>query len=71
MAKVIVFQENGEIRLGTLIDSYKRVNNENLMDVIPCPQELLDSIPKRVVDLCKKSAPIFLYMDSINNWERK
>ena len=69
MAKVIVFEKNGEIRLATLIDDSKRVCRENFTDVIPCPEELLDCVPSKILEFCKETAPHFLYLSSDGSWE--
>ena len=69
MAKVIVFEKNGEIRLATLIDDHKSVRRENFTDVVPCPEELLACVPSEIVEFCKETAPHYLYLNSEGEWE--
>ncbi len=69
MAKVIVFEKNGEIRLATLIDDHKSVCRENFTDVVPCPEELLACVPSEIAEFCKETAPHYLYFNSEGKWE--
>ena len=69
MAKVIVFEKNGEIRLATLIDDHKGVCRENFTDVVPCPEELLACVPSNISEICKLMAPRYLYRNSEDQWE--
>lgn len=69
MAKVIVFEENDEVRLATLIDDNKGVCRENFTDVVPCPEELLAALPDDIVQFCKEVAPMSLYFNSEGHFE--
>lgn len=69
MAKVIVFETNGDIRLATLIDEYKSVCRKNFTDVVPCPEDLLACVPNEIAGFCKETAPHYLYLNSNDQWE--
>lgn len=67
--KVIVFEKNGEVRLATLINDQNGVHRKNFTDIVPCPEELMKYIPNQIAELCKETAPQYLYLDSEGNWE--
>lgn len=71
--RVIVFEENGDINVATLIDPHKLVGKENLINFKPCPQEVIDTIPPAIVEMCKLSLPHYLYFvkcdDGKVRWE--
>ena len=69
MAKVIVFEKNGEVRLATLIDDQNGVFRENFTDIVPCPEELMKCVPSEIVEFCKETAPQYLYLNSEGQWE--
>ena len=69
MAKVIVFEENGEVQLATLIDDQKEVCRENFKDIVPCPDDLMECVPSEIAELCKATAPHYLYLNSEGKWE--
>ena len=62
MAKVIVFEKNGEVRLATLIDDQNGVFRENFTDIVPCPEELMKCVPSEI-------AAQYLYLNSEGQWE--
>lgn len=68
MAKVIVFEKNGEVQLATLIDDQKGVCRENFTDIVSCPEELMKCVPSEIAEFCKETAPQFLYLNSEGNW---
>ena len=69
MAKVIVFEENGEVQLATLIDDHKEVCRDNFKDIVPCPDDLMKCVPSEIAALCKETAPHYLYLNSEGKWE--
>ncbi len=69
MAKVIVFEGNGDVRLATLIDNHNGVCRDNFTDIIPCPEELLTLVPNEIAEFCKEVAPMYLYLNSEGEWE--
>ena len=69
MAKVIVFEKNGEVRLATLIDVQNGVFRENFTDIVPCPEELIKCVPSEIAEFCKETAPQYLYLNSEGQWE--
>ena len=69
MAKVIVFEKDGDVRLATLINDEGGVNRENFTDVVPCPEELLRCVPNKIADFCKETAPQYLYLNAEDEWE--
>lgn len=64
MAKVIVFEKNGDIQLATLTDDAKIVCRENLKDFVPCPEELLALVPSEIVEFCKETTVHYLYLNA-------
>lgn len=69
MAKVIVFEKSGEVRLATLINDQKGVCRENFTDIVQCPEELMKCVPSEIAEFCKETAPHYLYLNSKGNWE--
>lgn len=69
MAKVIVFEKNGDIRLATVIDETKEVCRENLTDFVLCPMQELASVPGDMVVFCIRAAVQYLYRDAEGCWK--
>lgn len=69
MAKVIVFEKNGEVRLATLSNDQKGISRENFTDIVPCPEELMRYVPREIAEFCKETAPQYLYLNSEGQWE--
>ncbi len=69
MAKVIVFEKNGEVRLATVINNQKGLCRENFTDIVPCPEELIRCVPREIAEFCKETAPQYLYLNSEGQWE--
>jgi len=64
MAKVIVFEKSGEVKLATLIDDQKGVCRENFTGIVPCSEDFLNCFPSEIIELNKAAAPMFLYFNS-------
>ncbi len=71
--KVIVFEENGDINVATLINTDNFICRENLTNFEPCPKRIIDTVPPEIVELCKLSLPHYLYLTADENgkvhWE--
>lgn len=69
MAKVIIFEKNGEIKIATLVDEHKSISMKNFTDIVLCPKEVLDCVPDKLEKFCKETAPHYLYLNSEGQWE--
>ena len=69
MAKVIVFETNGSVKLATLANEDTEICKENLQDFEPCPAELLRLVPTQIAKFCKETAPQYLYINEKDEWE--
>lgn len=66
MDKVVFFEKTGEV---FLISLERELKKQNIKKTEECPEDLLSSIPKEIVDFCKEAAPIILLVNEKWNGE--
>lgn len=69
MNMALIFEKGGSVQIAHIIDYSKYVFMNNLTDFTDCPEEVLASLPEKLIDYCKKRATSYLRLDGERRWE--